>query len=199
MIVLPEFAGLPKRLNGLQTPALALLFRYLKDVYDLGYLCLDLTPDHVRLAPQEKKIFLIDFSGYVRIEDFKRQPEELLADRKKIEYRTPEESIQAFHDPERFQIYLIGLLFYQLSHQDYGLPTALKTLGNGSGEYDTRLAEDVKRLGSTESLVEHMLSYQPAERKDFVELQKLFAVTAEQIEEFWKQMERGISIRTVTQ
>lgn len=188
MIVLPEFQPLPRKLNGLQTPALALLFGYLKNVYDLGYLCLDLTPDHVRIAPEEKKIFLIDFSGYVRIEDFSRQPEELLADRKKIEYRTPEESTHNFHDPEKFQIYLIGLLFYQLSHPDYGLPQALKALGNGSGDYDTRLAEDVKGLESSATVLQQMLAYQPSARKDFGELQQILSVSQEQVNEFWKKL-----------
>lgn len=188
MIVLPEFLPLPRKLNGLQIPALALIFRYLKNVYDLGYLCLDLTPDHIRMDPREKKIFLIDFSGYVRIDDFNRQPEELLADRKKIEYRTPEESLHKFHDPEKFQIYLIGLLFYQLSHHDYGLPLALKALGNGSGEYDRRLADDVKGLEPNASVLQRMLAYQPSERKDFAELQQTLTISPEQVDDFWKKL-----------
>jgi hypothetical protein len=188
IILLPEFPGLPRNLNSDSRPAISLLLDYLKRVFDSGYLCLDLTPDHVRMAPEEKKIFLIDFAGYVPVEEFMRHPRELLADRKKIEYRTPEESLSNVQNPEKFQIYLAGLLFYQLLHRDYGLPLALKDLGNGSGDYELRLAEDIRNLHAEKVPLTQMLAFRPEDRMDFGRLLQVFALPQTDYEHFWEHM-----------
>ncbi len=188
MILLPEYTSLPPSSNGQDPVVLRLLFHYLKRVWDSGYVCLDLTPDHVKLDRKQGMLFLIDFSGYVQTARFKKQPAELLADRKKIEYRTPEESVRDFRDVEKFQIYLIGLLFYQMADKNAGLPYALKYLGNGSGEYTNQLAEDLKRLQNGSPLGE-MLGYDPSERFTFTQLQSHFALMPEEIESFWKRVQ----------
>ena len=184
MLVMPEYKSMPAKSNGDLTP-LALLFGYLKTVWDNGYICLDLTPDHVKMDPENEKLFLIDFSGYVQTEKFRKQPKEYLEDRKKIEYRTPEESATDFGDAEKFQIYLIGLLFYQLTQNS--LPFALKTLGNGTGNYARQLAEDLKST-SAQLPLSSMLAFDPNERKTFEQLTELFNVPPEQIHNFWKRV-----------
>ncbi len=188
IIVLPEYASLPVDPNGPDPVARALLFQYLKRVWDAGYLCLDLTPDHVKLDAGNRMLFLIDFSGYVQTTHFRKHPVELLADRKKIEYRTPEESVRDFRDVEKFQIYLIGLLFYQMADPDGGLPFASKYLGNGSAEYKNTLSEDLKRLKDASHL-DTMLGYDPSERGNFSQLQNHFALVPEEVEIFWKKMQ----------
>ncbi len=184
MLVMPEYKSMPARSNGDLTP-LSLLFGYLKTVWENGYICLDLTPDHVKMDPEKEKLFLIDFSGYVETEKFRKQPAEYLDDRKKIEYRTPEESTGDFHDAEKFQIYLIGLLFYQLSQNS--LPFALKTLGNGTGDYARQLAEDLKSTSAQLPLAT-MLAFDPSERKNFAQLADLFRIPPEEMQNFWKRM-----------
>ena len=56
---------MPRSGNAAKTAA-SLVFSYVKRVYETGYLSLDLTPEHIRMDPQERRFFLIDFSGYAR-------------------------------------------------------------------------------------------------------------------------------------
>jgi hypothetical protein len=186
MIVMPEFQQLPEDPEPHLAAVSVLLLRYLKSIWNSGYLCLDLTPDHVKIDPGRQMIFLIDFSGYTEIARFKKQPKELLSDRKKIEYRTPEETVGDFRDPEKFQIYLMGLLLYQLSREDHTLPLALQYLSNSS-EYEQRLQEDL--VTETDHLVlRHMLAFDPSQRKNFVELQQFLSASSEQIRGFWSRI-----------
>ena len=188
MIVMPEYQAFTQDLDSIRPVAQALLFHYLKHVWDLNYLCLDLTPEHVKIAPDQQKLFLIDFSGYAPLARYKSQPKELLADRKKIEYRTPEESVRDFRDAEKFQIFLIGLLFYQLSRSDRGLPYALKFLDSGPAEYEAHLLEDLRQVDASGIALKDMLGYDPSQRKNFFELAKSMSPSEEQIRDFWNRV-----------
>jgi len=187
MVVLPEYQPLPFDGGSIYAAASSLLFAYLKHVWEIGYICLDLTPDHVRLAVDQKKIFLIDFSGYAELNRFRKQPMELLADRKKIEYRTPEEYVKDFRDAEKFQVFLMGLLLYQLARSDRGLPYALKVLENGAQEYEKYLDEDLKQLGECSVPLRDMLAYDPAQRKNFAQLQSSISSDPLLWDTFWKR------------
>ncbi|MCI0603954.1 serine/threonine-protein kinase [bacterium] len=185
MIVLPEFPSLPE--NGINLTANKLIFDYVKSIWDSGFVCLDMTPDHVRLEPESKKLFLIDFSGYAELSRFQKNAKEFAADRKKIEYRTPEEFVRDFRDVEKLQIYLAGLLFYQLLSEGHGLPLALKSISEGAAEYDKQLTEDLKKFKPAEaSILQAMLAYDPKQRKSLQELQ--FPVTTQEIESFWQKL-----------
>lgn len=182
MIVMPHYAAIPEAPDG---TALPLIFRYLRQVWDAGYLCLDLTPDHVRIEPEQQKLFLIDFSGYVSLARFRKNPADTLADRKKIEYRTPEESQKDFRNAEKLQVYLMGLLMYQLSHPRRGLPIALTSLGNGSQDYEERLKKDLVEFPD---FLKHMLAYDPAQRCSFSEMDSVFPPPKETNETFWSRV-----------
>ncbi len=185
IIVMPEFQSLPG--NGAGSVANALLYNYVKNIWKSGYLCLDMTPDHVRLEPSSQKLFLIDFSGYAELSRFKAHAKEFAADRKKIEYTTPEESVRDFRDAEKLQVYLLGLLLHQLVTSDHGLPRALKKIKDGEVEYQRRLEKDLKLLNSTEAqILQTMLAFDPAHRKSLQDLEKSFPILHDELTHFWK-------------
>ncbi len=185
MIVLPEYPSLPE--NGTKLAANKLICDYVKNIWHSGYVCLDMTPEHVKVDPETQKLFLIDFSGYAEISRFLTNAKEFAADRKKIEYRTPEEFVRDFRDAEKLQVYLTGLLFYQLFTEDYGLPAALKAIPEGAEEYSRQLTEDLKRFQPGEAaILQDMLAFDPKHRKSLQQIQ--FAVTREEIDQFWRKL-----------
>lgn len=185
MIVLPEFRSLPE--NGPKLTANKLIYDYIKNVWHTGYLCLDMTPEHVKIDPETQKLFLIDFSGYAEISRFQRNAREFAADRKKIEYRTPEEHVRDFRDAEKLQVYLTGLLFYQLLSPNHGLPSALKVISEGMDSYDLRLSDDLKQFEDAEAaILRDMLAFDPKQRKSLQQIQ--FPVTREEIDRFWNKL-----------
>lgn len=188
IIVAPEYPSVSTFVDGNRDTALSLLFEYLGAVWQAGYLSLDLSPDHVRIEPAARKLFLIDFSGYVLASRFSATTaRELLADRKKIEYRTPEEVTGDFSNPEKFQIYLMGLLIHQLLRTDQGLPSALQALDRGAEAYNMQLDEDLKEFSRDQAeVLRRVLRYAPAERMDFAGLRPFFASTEKEISDFWK-------------
>jgi hypothetical protein len=191
MIVLPEYSSLPENLNGNKEILLLLLFRYLKNVWEAGYLCLDLTPDHVKLAPEQNKLFLIDFAGYVSRSSFEKDPHSFLTDRKKIEYRVPEENgsgktVQ--FSAEAIQLYLAGLLFYQLLHSERNLPRAVKVLDQGHETYQKQIAEDLSFIPEKwRTLLATILSYDPPSRQTFDAASAVIPATGSE-GEFWNEV-----------
>ena len=185
MIVLPEFTSLPQ--NGSTRTANKLIYDYVKNIWQTGYVCLDMTPEHVKIDPETQKLFLIDFAGYAQISSFHSNAKELAADRKKIEYRTPEEHLRDFADAEKLQVYLTGLLFYQLLSANHTLPSALKSIPEGSEKYNKQLNEDLKRFQPAEAtILREMLAYDPKERKTLEQIQ--ISVTNEEIDQFWRKL-----------
>jgi hypothetical protein len=185
MIVLPEFPSLPT--NGMNLTANKLICDYIKNVWHTGYLCLDMTPEHVRIDPETQKLFLIDFSGYAEVSRFKNNAREYAADRKKIEYRTPEEFVRDFRDAEKLQVYLTGLLLYQLLSPNQELPSALKAISEGTGEYDKRLLEDLSKFEPAQAaILKDMLAYDPNQRKSLQQIQ--LPVSREEVDQFWHKL-----------
>jgi hypothetical protein len=185
MIVLPEFPSLPE--NGTRLTANKLICDYVKNIWHTGYVCLDMTPEHVKIDPESQKLFLIDFSGYAELSRFQSNAKEFTADRKKIEYKTPEEFVRDFRDAEKLQVYLTGLLFYQLFSPNHGLPAALKYISEGTEEYHRQLSEDLKQFSREEAdILGGMLGFDPKHRKSLSQIQ--FPVTREQIDQFWRKL-----------
>ena len=188
MIVLPEFPSLPQ--NGTNRTANKLIYDYVRNIWHTGFLCLDMTPEHVKIDPESRKLFLIDFSGYAEISRFQTNAKEFTADRKKIEYRTPEEFARDFRDAEKLQVYLTGLLFYQLLRPDHGLPSALKYIADGAEEYERKLQMDLQAFAPEEaSVLKDMLAFDPSQRKSLQQLQ--IPVAVDQIEQFWRKMQHS--------
>ena len=186
IIVSPEFSTFPGNNTSVAT---ALVLRYVLQVSDAGYLCLDLTPDHVRIDAQDRRLFLIDFSGYVEATRFASQAQELVADRKKIEYRTPEELTQQFPDAEKFQVYLLGLLLYQMLHSAGDLPAALQVLQKGSEEYERILLQDMKNAHQHAEILKRMLSFDPRNRPTLQEVYSAWKLPAGEEETFWRALQ----------
>lgn len=169
IIVSPEFSPLPRDPAATAT-AVPRIVSYVRRVYDAGYLCLDLTPEHIRI--ENGALFLIDFSGYASIAAYQARPRELLADRKKIEYLTPEEALNKYSDPERLEIYLLGLLLFQILSEDRGLPSALRMIDQGPEAYQTQLVKDFDKLRSPfNELLMHMLAFATSDRPGFAEVE----------------------------
>jgi hypothetical protein len=187
MIVLPEFPSLPE--NGTTSTANKLILDYVTKIWNSGFVCLDMTPEHVKLEPESRKLFLIDFSGYAEIARFQSNAKEFAADRKKIEYRTPEEFVRDFRDAEKLQVYLTGLLLYQLFNKEHGLPVALKQIPKGESEYQQQLDNDLKSLQPQDATtLQSMLAYDPKHRKSIQELQKSYQVTSDELDNFWRKL-----------
>ena len=188
MIVLPEFASIPQ--NGMSLTANKLICDYVRNIWHTGYVCLDMTPEHVKIDPESQKLFLIDFSGYAELSRFQANAKEFAADRKKIEYKTPEEFMRDFRDAEKLQVYLTGLLFHQLLSADHALPSALKSITQGSDAYEKQLTEDLSKFPSQEaSILKDMLAFDPNHRKSLQQLQ--IPVTREQVEQFWRKIQHS--------
>lgn len=188
ILVSQEFPPVPRSGNAAKTAA-SLVFSYVKRVYETGYLSLDLTPEHIRMDPQERRFFLIDFSGYARAAEFASRPGELLADRKKIEYHTPEETLEKYPDAERLQVFLLGLLLHQVLSEDGGLPPALRALSEGAEAYQSQLTKDLEKFSQHVSMqLAGMLAFEPLKRASFAELQDGWKCSAEEEEEFWRRV-----------
>lgn len=169
ILVSPEFLPLP---DGPAKAAASapLIVSYVKRVFDAGYLCLDLTPEHIRIDGDS--LFLIDFSGYASMAAYNARPRDLLADRKKIEYRTPEETLNKYPDAERLEIYLLGLLLFQILSEDRGLPAALRTIDQGADAYKAQLRIDLGGMRPPfNELLLQMLAFDTADRPGFAEVQ----------------------------
>jgi hypothetical protein len=187
MIVLPEFPSIPQ--NGTTRAVNKLIFDYISSIFRSGYVCLDMTPEHVRIEPESKKVFLIDFSGYAELTRFRTDAKELVADRKKMEYRTPEESIRDFRNPEKLQVFLTGLLLFQLLSSDRGLPRALKWIERGSEEYESELKKDLAGLDPENAgILQSMLAFDPNHRKTIQQLQEAFSIGSEDLQNFWRKL-----------
>jgi len=188
IIVMPEFRSLEE--NGTASTSRKLILDYVKNIVKAGYICLDMTPEHVKLDPETRRLFFIDFSGYAEIARFQGNAKEFAADRKKIEYRTPEEFVRDFRNVEKLQIYLTGLLFYQLFSKDHGLPVALKSISKGETQYGQQLEQDLKMFPSAEAeLLRPMLAYDPKQRKSVSEIQAAYPLTPEELETFWRKLQ----------
>jgi hypothetical protein len=186
IIVMPEFQSVEATVSPSMIRKLVL--EYANNILKAGYLCLDMTPEHVKVDYDRQKLFLIDFSGYAELARFRSNSKELAADRKKIEYITPEESFGDFQDAEKFQVFLTGLLFYQISARDHGLPLALKCIRGGENEYRQQLEKDLAGLPRDEiDLLDSMLAYDPKSRKSLQDLVDNNPILKEDLEKFWKR------------
>jgi len=189
MIVMPDFGPLNEAVS--LATLRKLIIQYAFNIYKSGFLCLDMTPDHVKVDTDSQKLFLIDFSGYVENARFQSNAKEFVADRKKIEYTTPEEFVKDFRNAEKLQVYLTGLLLYQLTATDHGLPFAIKRIPNGEAEYAEQLQKDLELLKKEDSeLLQSMLAYDPKSRKSLQELANAQPIAAEELQAFSKQIKK---------